>query len=67
VSPGIIELRSRRRAGDFRVFVPVFGAHRITEIVGMELRHHIHRRSRHALGNPIQYRIRAALDVIWHN
>jgi hypothetical protein len=33
----------------------------------MKLRHHTHRRRRDALGNPFEYRIRAALDVIGHH
>jgi hypothetical protein len=44
-----------------------YGARRIAEIFGMELRHHIHRRRRHVLGNPFEHRIRAALDVIGHH
>src|SRR5437773_944028 len=45
-APGTIKLRVRRAAGDLCVFVPVLGTRRIAEIVGMELRHHIHRRCR---------------------
>src|SRR4029077_17810515 len=37
------------------------------EIVGMELRHHVHWRGRHALGNPFQHRIRATFDLVGHH
>src|SRR5665809_21092 len=36
------------------VFVTVFDTHWVAEIVGMELRHHVHWRCWHALGNPFQ-------------
>src|SRR5919109_5124329 len=54
--PGATELAASRPARDLRVFVAVLAAGRITEIIGMELCHHVERRSRHVLGNPFQHR-----------
>ena len=62
-APGIVELRLCRLAGNFRVFVSILGARWIAEIVGVELRHHIHRRLRATLGDPFQNR--ASRDVEW--
>lgn len=45
------------------VFVTVFGTHWVAEIVGMELRHHVHWRCWHALGNPFQMHF----CTLWNN
>ncbi len=49
------------------VFVPVLCAAGVAKVVGVELRHHIDRRRRRVLGNPVEHRIRAAFDMIGHD
>src|SRR4029077_18105293 len=56
----------RWSACNLGIFLGVLVARGIAEIVGMELRHHVHRRCGHVLSNPFQHRIGAALEVIGH-
>src|SRR5262245_55204137 len=66
-APGVQQLASAGPAGDLGVLDAIVGAGRIAEIIGMELRHDVHRRGWHVAGDPVQHRTGAARYVIGHH
>src|SRR5262245_53897354 len=64
MAPGVFQFAPRRTASDLRILGPIFGARRIAEIVGMELRHDVHRRGGDLLGDPFQHRTGATRHVV---
>src|SRR5262245_22995323 len=49
--PRCMKFCMRRSARDFGIFLTILVARRIAEIVGMKLRHHVHRRCGHVFSN----------------
>ena len=58
--PRSMKFCMRWSAGNLGIFLPVLVACRIAEIVGMELRHHVHRRRGHVFSNPFHDQCEAA-------